>query len=60
MTCVCHQFSAIQIHATSFSQMYEYLFNKKGKLFHANLFSEWIIEMDHHDCTTGGGGGVHE
>jgi hypothetical protein len=23
---------------------------KIGKLFHTNLFSEWIIEMDHHEC----------
>jgi hypothetical protein len=24
------------------------------------MFSEWTIKMDHHECTTGGGGRVHE
>jgi hypothetical protein len=27
-----------------------YLFKKEGKLFHTKFFSEWIIEMDHHEC----------
>jgi hypothetical protein len=36
----------------------DYLFNKKRKTFFTlTLFSEWITEMDHHECTTGGGVG---
>jgi hypothetical protein len=36
----------------------DYLFKKKRETFFTQtLFSEWIIEMDHHECTTGGGVG---
>jgi hypothetical protein len=30
---------------------------KKKTFFTRTLFSEWIIEMDHHECTTCGGVG---
>jgi hypothetical protein len=34
----------------------DYFFNKKqGNFFTQTLFSEWIIEMDHHDCRWRGG-----
>jgi hypothetical protein len=31
-------------------------FSRIKNFFTQILFSEWIIEMDHHDCTMGGGG----
>jgi hypothetical protein len=36
----------------------DYLFNNiKKPFFTQTLFSKWNIEMDHHECTTGGGVG---
>jgi hypothetical protein len=36
----------------------DYLFKKRKTFSHEFFFSEWFIEMDHHECTLGGGGKV--